>query len=241
MSTGYSGFKHPGYEEDNRWTAVDNYTSKHLNTASKLNEALNNALKNSDAHGLPPISVSEHQGKFLMLQARMSGAKHILEVGLLGGYSTIWLANSNPDVKVTTVEVSEDNAAVAKENLKAAGVADRVEVVVGSGVEVLPRLVEEVKAGKRPPFGFFFIDADKQNNWTYVDNACEMALPKACIYVDNVVRKGNLAEESATDERILGNRKMVENVGKDSRLDATVIQTVSDKNYDGFLFAVVKG
>lgn len=259
MTTGYQGFKDGTNEENPRWTDVDNYVSAKLNLDKQLNDALNHALENSDKHGLPSISVSEQQGKFLMLQARALGAKHILEVGLLGGYSTIWLANASPDVKVTTVEVSEENAAVARENLKYAGVADRVEIIVGAGVDVLPKLVEEVKADKREPYGFYFIDADKQNNWTYVYCACQMSVPRAAIYVDNVVRKGKLAYESEDDRyvedeviddrlasesnnyRVLGNRRMVENIGKDSRLDATVVQTMSDKTYDGFLYAVVKG
>jgi predicted O-methyltransferase YrrM len=239
MATGYQGFKDERYANNPVWTQVDEYTATHLHNDKSLADALNAATANSDKHGLPSISVSEHQGKYLMLMARMKGAKHILEVGLLGGYSTIWLANSSPDVKITTVEYSEENARVASENLTNAGVIDRVEVIVGSGTDVLPQLVQEVKDDKRPPFDFFFIDADKQSNWIYVDCACKMASPKACIYTDNAVRRGKLITDPQSASN-LGNRTMIENIGKDDRLDATVIQWVGDKSYDGFLVAIVK-
>jgi predicted O-methyltransferase YrrM len=166
-------------------------------------------------------------------------AKNILEVGTLGGYSTIWLANASPDVRVTSVEVDKHHAEVARSNVQHAGVADRVEVRLGPGIEVLPQLVEEVKNGKRDKFQFVFIDADKQNNWNYVDIALGMCDPGACIIVDNVVRRGQLAKD-VTDPAVVGARKVVENIGKDDRLDGVVMQTVGEKSYDGFLFAVVK-
>ncbi|KAF3037756.1 hypothetical protein E8E11_005300 [Didymella keratinophila] len=229
------------YEKDPRWSAVDTYSLGHLHPASRTspsNDVLEHALSNSEEQGLPDIAVSPSQGKYLQLQARLLRAKNILEVGTLGGYSTIWLANASPDVKVISVEVDEHHAKVARSNIEHAGVADRVDVRLGAGVEVLPRIVEEVKHGKLGKFQLVFIDADKENNWSYVNTALEMCEPGACIIVDNVVRKGQLAQDSE-DTRIAGARRVVEKIGSDKRLDGVVVQTVGDKNYDGFLIAVV--
>jgi len=229
------------YEKDPRWSAVDTYSLGHLHPASRTspsNDVLEHALSNSEEEGLPDIAVSPSQGKYLQLQARLLRAKNILEVGTLGGYSTIWLANASPDVKVISVEVDEHHAKVARSNIEHAGVADRVDVRLGPGVEVLPRIVEEVKQGKLGKFQLVFIDADKENNWSYVNTALELCEPGACIIVDNVVRKGQLAQDSE-DPRIAGARRVVEKIGSDKRLDGVVVQTVGDKNYDGFLIAVV--
>jgi len=233
----------PSYETDPRWTAVDQYSFLHLHppsSTSPTNRSLDAALANSEKHGLPNIAVSPSQGKFLMLQARLLRAEHVLEVGTLGGYSSIWLASANPHIRVTTIEVDERHAAVARENLAIAGVDDRVEVIVGSGLDVLPKLVQEVQSGARGKFNLVFIDADKENNWAYVDLALDMCVKGACIMVDNVVRKGKLANSETTSSSILGARKVVEEVGKDERLDGVVLQTVGEKNYDGFLMAIVK-
>lgn len=229
------------YEKDPRWTAVDEYAFSHLHpsTSSPPISALDHALQNSEKEGLPDIAVSPSQGKYLQLQARLIRAKDILEVGTLGGYSTIWLATSTPDVRVTSVEVDSHHADVARANIKNAGVADKVEVRLGPGVEVLPQLAQEVKEGKRGKFQFVFIDADKENNWNYVDVAIGMCDPGACIIVDNVVRKGQVAKDT-DDPRVAGARRVIENIGKDERLEGIVLQTVGEKNYDGFLFAVVK-
>jgi predicted O-methyltransferase YrrM len=230
------------YEKDARWSAVDTYSLGHLHPSSRTtpsNDVLEHALSNSEKQGLPDIAVSPSQGKFLHLQARLLKAKNVLEVGTLGGYSTIWLANASPEVKVVSVEVDEHHADVARSNIEHAGVSDRVDIRLGPGVDVLPKIVDEVKQGKQGKFQLVFIDADKENNWNYVDIALELCEPGACIIVDNVVRKGQLATDS-DDPRIAGARRVVENVGKDSRLDGVVVQTVGDKNYDGFLIAVVK-
>jgi predicted O-methyltransferase YrrM len=230
------------YEKDPRWTAVDDYSFAHLHPSSRCtptNEALNHALSTSTAQGLPDIAVSASQGKYLQLQARLLKAKNVLEVGTLGGYSTIWLAHASADVKVVSVEVDAHHAEVARANLEHAGVADRVDVRLGAGVDVLPQIKEEVEQGRLGRFQLVFIDADKENNWNYVDIAIGMCEPGACIIVDNVVRKGKLAEET-DDPRVAGARRVVENVGRDERLDGVVVQTVGDKNYDGFLIAVVK-
>ncbi|ORX97349.1 O-methyltransferas-like protein family 3 [Clohesyomyces aquaticus] len=231
------------HEKDARWSAVDQYSFSHLHPKTSSTpsvEALDYALSNSEKKGLPDIAVSPSQGKFLMLQAKLLRAKNVLEVGTLGGYSTIWLANANPNIKVTTVEVDKHHAEVAQENFKKAGVDDRIEVRLGPGVEVLPPLAEEVKQGKRGAFQLVFIDADKENNWNYVDVALGMCDSGAEIIVDNVVRKGKLAVENTGDSRIEGARKVVEMIGKDDRLDGVVLQTVGEKSYDGFLVAVVK-
>jgi predicted O-methyltransferase YrrM len=230
------------YEQDPRWTAVDTYSFSHLHPSSRTNPSpsiLDHARINSEKQGLPDIAVSPSQGKYLKLQAQLVKAKNILEVGTLGGYSTIWLASASANVQVTTVEVDEHHAEVAKANLKQAGVAERVEVHLGPGIEVLPKLVEEVKAGKRGKYQLVFIDADKENNWSYVDTAIGMCDPGACIIVDNVVRKGQLPNADG-DARVQGARKVVEAIGRDERLDGVVVQTVGEKNYDGFLIAVVK-
>ncbi|KAF2796821.1 O-methyltransferas-like protein family 3 [Melanomma pulvis-pyrius CBS 109.77] len=231
------------YERDPRWTAVDEYSFTHLHPTSQTspsNEALSHALSNSEKQGLPDIAVSPSQGKYLKLQAQLVKAQNILEVGTLGGYSTIWLATSSPSVHVVSVEVDAHHAEVARANIQHAGLGDRVEVQLGPGIEVLPKLAEEVKSGKRGKFQFVFIDADKENNWNYVDLAIGMAEQGACIIVDNVVRKGQLAQDAGGDTRIEGARRVVESIGKDERLDGVVVQTVGEKNYDGFLIAVVK-
>lgn len=230
------------YETDPRWTAVDHYSFSHLHppsSTSPTNRVLDAAIANSEKHGLPNIAVSPSQGKFLMLQAQLLRVQNVLEVGTLGGYSTIWLASASPDIRVITVEVDERHAAIARENLAAAGVADRVEVIVGSGLDVLPKLVKEVQSGARGKFDLVFVDADKENNWAYVDHALGMCVQGACIIVDNVVRKGMLADSSTTDFKVLGARKVVEEVGKDERLDGVALQTVG-KGYDGFLMAIAK-
>lgn len=157
----------------------------------------------------------------------------------MGGYSTIWLATSSPGVKVTSLGIDSYHAEVARANVKKAGLEDKVEVRLGAGMDILPELVRQVKAGKRAKFDVVFIDADKENNWNYVDLALDMCEPSACVIVDNVVRKGQLAEEK-DDPRIMGARRVVENVGRDDRLDGVVLQTVGEKSYNGFLLAVVK-
>ncbi|KAL1620061.1 putative o-methyltransferase family 3 [Diplodia seriata] len=238
-----SGDKY-AYGSFGSWEPVDNYTSSHLDArlGPSLTDALDHAEKNSQAKGLPDIAVSRPQGKFLMLQARLLRAKHVVEVGTLGGYSSIWFAHASPDIKVTTIEVDEHHAAVARENHKFAGVDDRVEVIVGSGSDVMAKLVEEVNQGKRERFGLAFIDADKENNWTYFDHAANMSVPGACLIVDNVVRQGALVDPdfAKANSRVAGCRLLVEKVGQDERTDAMVLQTVGEKSYDGFLIAAVR-
>ncbi|GAB7344877.1 hypothetical protein MBLNU457_3318t2 [Dothideomycetes sp. NU457] len=183
-------------ELDPRWTAVDHYAISHLHPAnSPYHAALNHAAHLQHSRGLPDIAVSPLQGSFLAMQCRLMNISHVLEIGTLGGYSTIWLASADPGIRITTIEVSESHAAVAHEAFEYAGISDRVEIIVGSGREVLPRLQEEVDEGKREKFGFVFVDADKPNNAFYLDKSVGLTKRRGCIIVDNVVRKGTLARE----------------------------------------------
>ena len=170
----------------------------------------------------------------------MGGVKHALEIGTLGGYTSIWLATMNPEMKVTTLEIDPVHAEVARQNLAEAGVADRVNVIVGPALDAMSGLHAEIERGNKPPFGFVFIDADKENNWTYFDLAVKMSATRACVFVDNVVVKGNLVNpEAQGDEMVQGARQVIEEVGRDKRVEAVVLQTVCEKSYDGVLMAVV--
>lgn len=230
------------YEQTARAVAVDEYTNGHLLNPSrnKYHDALEAAYHNSLAQGLPDISCSPSQAKYLSLQVRASHAQHVLEVGTLGGYSAIWMASTG--AHVTSVEVDEHHKRVAEENIANAGLGQQVEVILGPGLEVLPRLQKEVQAGTRSPFDFVFIDADKENNHAYLMMACEMTQPGTAFFVDNVVRKGKVADARAaeTDSRVKATRQLIEDVGRDDRLEAVVVQTLNEKNYDGFLMAVKK-
>ena len=231
------------FETDERWTAVDNYSMSHLHPTSRPSDAaLKAAADHATTSGLPDIALPPTVGKFLSLQCRMLGVKHVLEVGTLGGYSAIWLLLENPHVKVTTCEFSAHHAKVAQENFERAGVADRVEILRGPALDHLPRLHQEVLEGKREKFGLTFIDADKLNNYTYLDWAVKMSYSGGCVVVDNVVSKGKLADEEAakTDHMVAGGRDVVERVGKDERVDGCVLQIVGEKDYDGFLFAAIR-
>jgi len=231
------------FENDPRWSKVDefNWTKLHGEGSYPTSELLNKVLQSSVDNALPPIAVSPAHGKFLQIQARLQGARNILEVGMLGGYSTIWLASSHSDVKVTSIEIDKDFAEVAKKHFELAGVTDRIEVKLGAGLDVFPTLVQEVKDGKRPKFDFVFIDADKEHNLEYFNFALEMSRPGTAIIIDNVVRRGGVVDPSQHDDsRIKGTIRAIEGVGKNKRVDATILQVVGDKSYDGFLTAIVK-
>ncbi|KAK3900312.1 S-adenosyl-L-methionine-dependent methyltransferase [Staphylotrichum tortipilum] len=223
------------------WSSVDAYALTHTHPATRPNAAiLAQTLAASAAAGLPEISVSAAQGKFLALHCRAARVTRALEVGTLGGYSAIWLASENPGLHVTSVEVNPVHAEVARGNVKAAGLEGRVEVVLGSGVDVLGRLKGEVERGERERFGFVFVDADKENNWEYVKLAKKMVGSGGVICVDNIVRRGKLVEEGSQEAGVLGSRRVVENVGREEGLDAVVLQTVGEKSYDGWLWIVVE-
>jgi predicted O-methyltransferase YrrM len=198
--------------------------------------ALDEALARNAAEGLPAIDVSPAQGKLLHILARSIGAWRILEVGTLGGYSTIWLARALPDHGVlVTLEIDPHHAEVARANLDAAGVGDKVEIRVGPAVEMLTRMEAEGEG----PFDLVFIDADKPNNVAYLKAALAIARPGSLIIVDNVVREGRVTDASSTDAAILGTRVLFDVIAAEPRLTATAIQTVGAKGWDGFMIAVV--
>ena len=213
---------------EDRWKAVDAYVCGLLEPQDEMLAA---ALTASDAAGLPAIQVSAAQGQLLQLLAQSNGSRRILEIGTLGGYSTIWLARALPPRgTLVTLEFDPKHAAVARANLERAGLADRVTIHVGAALETLPKLA----AAGVGPFVFAFVDADKENMAEYVDWAIRLAAPGALIVADNVVREGAVADASSTDARVLGVRRMLAQVAADPRVTATVVQTVGAKGYDGF-------
>jgi predicted O-methyltransferase YrrM len=217
------------------WVAVDDYLAGLLLGSDA---ALDAALDASAAAGLPPIQVSPTQGRFLHLLVRIAGARRVLEVGTLGGYSTIWLARAlPPGGRLVTLELDERHAAVARANLDRAGVDDRVEVRVGPALETLPALERE--GGE--PFDLVFVDADKPSNADYLAWAVRLGRPGTVVVVDNVVRGGAVVD--ADDERpdVVGTRRLFDELAARSDVVATAIQTVGVKGYDGFVLAVVGG
>lgn len=224
---------------DPRPANVDSYFKAHLHSAN-YHRALETIHRDSLSAGLPDIACSAPQAKFLMLQARMANAKHILEVGTLGGYSAAWLATTSPDTKVTTIELESRYAAVARQNLIKAGLSERVEILQGLGRTVLMEIENQVRRGERQKFDFVFIDANKPDNLAYFNAALSITKERAVIVVDNVVRNGTVVSEEAaeTDDRVRGTRELIEAIGKMEGVEATAIQTVGEKNYDGFLVAM---
>ncbi len=192
--------------------------------------ALSAALEASDAAGLPKIAVSAQQGKFLSLLAGAVQARRILEIGTLGGFSTIWLARgAGPDGRVTTLEYEPKHAEVARANIDRAGVGDRVEVIVGAALETLPTVTGA-------PFDLVFIDADKENNPGYLEWAVKLTRPGSVVVVDNVIREGAILS-SDPDAVVQGTRRALEILGEHPQLDTAVIQTVGAKHWDGFAIA----
>ncbi|KQZ61705.1 methyltransferase [Sphingopyxis sp. Root1497] len=215
-----------------RWQAVDDYIADKLLGAD---DALAATLSNNEKQGLPPIDVSAAQGKMLFLLAQIAGANRILEVGTLGGYSTIWLARALPDDgRLVTLELEPHHARVARENLERAGVSDKVDIRIGSAADSLGAMA------KGDPFDFVFIDADKQSNAHYVAEAIRLGRSGTTIVVDNVVREGGVLEADSDDERIVGTRALFDMLSADPRLDATAVQTVGAKKWDGFVLARVR-
>ena len=216
------------------WTAVDAFVEEKLLPADPV---LEEALRSSAAAALPSIQVSPTQGKLLHLLAKAQGARRILEVGTLGGYSTIWLGRALPaDGRLLTLELDPRHADVARRNIASAGLQEKVEVRLGPALETLPKLLVE-----RPePFDLVFIDADKPNTRRYFDWAVRLSRPGSLIVVDNVVRKGELANPSSDDPNVRGMRELLEALSSDPRVSATAIQTVGTKGHDGFLLARVE-
>jgi predicted O-methyltransferase YrrM len=199
-------------------------------------DALRAARESAAAEGMPAIEVSAQHGRLLSLLATMSQARRVLEIGTLAGYSTINLARGvGPDGAVVTLEFEPRHAEVARRNLERAGVADRVEVIVGAALDTLPALAE-----RGDTFDMFFIDADKENNVAYVEWAIELSRPGSVIVVDNIARMGRVLRPAADDRQAIAVRDMLEMMGEHPRLDAAAIQTVGTKNWDGFAVALVR-
>ncbi|MBS0374221.1 MAG: O-methyltransferase [Proteobacteria bacterium] len=215
------------------WTNIDTYIEERL---IPQDDALLAAITASRAAGLPPIAVSAAHGRFLQLIARVVGARRILEVGTLGGYSAIWLARGLvPGGSLVTLEIDPDHAEVARSNIARAGLAASVTVRTGPALESLPALA----AAGGGPFDLAFIDADKANNPNYVEWAVRLGRTGTLIVVDNVVREGAILDPSSRDDAVRGTRRTYELVGSHPRLVATAIQTVGTKGHDGFLMALV--
>jgi predicted O-methyltransferase YrrM len=215
------------------WTAVDGYINSQLVPSDP---ALEGALEACDAAGLPSISVTPSQGKLLNLLARMQGAKHILEIGTLGGYSTIWLARALPaNGRLVTLEADPRHAQVASKNIARAGLAHLVELREGRALDTLPELAAEGLES----FDLIFIDADKRNNPHYFEWALKLSHKGSLIIVDNVVREGAVIEGDSTDEDVQGTRRFFEMLGQEQHVISTAIQTVGSKGYDGFAIALV--
>jgi predicted O-methyltransferase YrrM len=219
---------------DPGWSDVDTYINQHLVGADA---ALDGALARAAEAGLPAIDVAPNQGKLLHLLARMCGARSILELGTLAGYSTIWLARAvPPGGRLVTLELDPGYAEVARENLAAAGVADRVEVRVGPALDGLA-VLEREGAG---PFDLVFLDADKQSTPAYFEGALRLTRPGSVIVADNVVRGGRLADPNSDDPGVLGMRRFTELLGAAADVTATAVQTVGQKGWDGFALALVE-
>ncbi len=217
---------------EEQWGAVDRYITGHLVPSDA---ALDAALASSAASGLPAINVAPNQGKLLHVLARSIGAKRILEVGTLGGYSTIWLARAlAPGGKVVTLEYDPKHADVARANIERAGLAHLVDIRLGKAIDTLPKIAAE----KGEPFDFVFIDADKSGNADYFAWAMKLTHVGSLIIVDNVVRNGAVIDANG-DANVQGARRLYEAMAKEPRVSATAVQTVGSKGYDGFAIAVV--
>lgn len=209
------------------WDAVDRYFHGHL---IGDDPALDGALRRAAAAGLPAQDVAPNQGKLLSLLARMCGARRVLELGTLAGYSTIWLARAAPEV--VTLELVPEHAAVAAENLRAAGLEDRVTILTGDALALLATLEE--------PFDLVFLDADKQRNAEYLEHALRLTRPGGVIVADNVVRDGAVVDPDDPDGRVTGVRRFTEALGAAAGVTATAVQTVGSKGWDGFVLALVE-
>ena len=218
---------------ENLWTGVDGHFTDLFIPADPILDA---ALAANAAAGLPSIDVAPNQGKFLHLLARMNGARRILEIGTLGGYSTIWLARALPaDGQLITMEYEPKHAAVAQSNIDRAGLANRVQIRVGAALDSLAQLATEQPA----PFDIIFIDADKPNNPGYLAWALKFSRPGTVIIGDNVVRDGAILDPADPDPRVQGTRRFLELLAAEPRVSATALQTVGSKGYDGFAMALV--
>lgn len=220
-------------EDVELWKSVDRYIADQLIPSDPI---LDEAIAANAAAGLPSIDVAPNQGKLLHLLARIAGARKILEIGTLGGYSTIWLARALPDGgRLITLEAEAKHADVARSNIARAGLDRVVTVRLGAALDTLPQLVQEGEG----PFDLIFIDADKQNIPAYLTWALKLSRKGTLVLVDNVIRDGEVIDASSDDERVQGVRRFFEMLKTEPRLQATALQTVGSKGYDGFAMAVV--
>jgi predicted O-methyltransferase YrrM len=223
--------------------AIERYANTHLNSQSPaLNDILNKARLNCREHNIPEWTATDSQGKFLKLQCRLLGVKHMLEIGTLGGQSAIWCATANKDIRITTIELKPEICAVARENVRNAGLDEQIEIIEGDGKDVLERLATEISPFQRPKFDLVSVDVETfGDSWALVDAAINVCRDGACLMVHCALRLSNpsiaIAEE--TVDRVRGSRELVEQVGKDKRLDAVMVMTDGEERYDT-LMAVVK-
>jgi predicted O-methyltransferase YrrM len=216
-----------------QWATVDHYIADRLFASD---QALDEALRTSAEAGLPAINVAPNQGKLLHLLARIQGAKTILEIGTLGGYSTIWLARAlPPGGRLVTLELDPKHAEVARANIARAGLTDVVDLRLGRALETLPKIESEGLG----PFDLVFIDADKPSNADYFAWAMKLTRKGSAIIVDNVVRKGAVADAASEDANVRGARRLFDAIAAEPRVSATALQTVGGKGYDGFAIALV--
>ena len=213
------------------WRRVDTYLTE---TLVGHDADLESAVAEQNSAGLPAIEVAPVSGKLLHLLVRISGARRVLEIGTLGAYSTIWMARGIPDEgTIVTIEAEPAIAAIARANLDRAGVGQKVDIRIGRGDEVLPTLQDE------PPFDFVFIDADKESNTVYIDWAARLGHPGTVVVVDNIGRAGEVANPATTASHVIGTQRGLEMLGRDPRFDATALQTLDLKGWDGVAIAVV--
>jgi predicted O-methyltransferase YrrM len=211
------------------WRAADDFL---VDTLVGHDPVLDAALDAQRAAGMPEIEVAPVAGKLLNLLVRVSGARRVLEIGTLGGYSTIWMARGvGEQGRVVTIEAEPKHAAVARVSIDAAGMGERVDIRIGRGADVLPTLVGG--------FDLVFIDADKESNTVYLDWAARLGHPGTVVVVDNIGRDGEIVDEHSADSKVIGTRDGLRMLGEDPRFDATALQTVGIKGWDGFALAVV--
>ncbi|MBX8459500.1 O-methyltransferase [Enterobacter sp. RIT637] len=216
-----------------QWSAVDNYM---ISSLIPDDDVLDQVLENNKRAGLPEHDVAANQGQLLALFVRMTQARRVLEIGTLGAYSSIWMARAlPPDGKLITLEADPTHADVARQNIRLAGLTDRIELIEGPALNSLENL------GDVPPFDLIFIDADKPNNPGYLEWALHYSRPGTVIIGDNVVRDGEVINGQSDDARVLGVRRFIEMIGDNPCLTATALQTVGVKGWDGFTLAMVNG
>jgi len=216
------------------WKQVDDYINE---VAIRQDAPLEAAAASAVAAQLPPVSVTPAYGKLLHLLARMQRATRILEIGTLAGYSTIWLARAvAAGGRVVTIESNPRHADIARANIERAGLGDRVDIRVGTALAVLPELAAE----NQPPFDFTFIDADRAGLADYFEWSIRLSRSGSVIIVDNVVRKGAVIDPASDNVDVKGIRRFNERLQRDTRVDATMMQTVSGKGHDGFALALVR-